>query len=56
MAKATLYKFRLYIINLNLDEPYLGYCKVASSDTSHLEAHAGIFRLLMKEIFDPYLL
>ena len=29
------------------------YHKVASSNTSHLEAHAGIFRLLMKGIFDP---
>ena len=24
------------------------YCKVASSNTSHLEAHAGLFRFLMK--------
>ena len=30
------------------------YRKVASSNTSHLEAHAGLFRLLMKGIFDPY--
>ena len=28
------------------------YCKVVS----HLEAHAGFFRLLMKGIFDPYVL
>ena len=26
--------------------------KVASSNTSRLEAHAGFFRLLMKGIFD----
>ena len=32
------------------------YHKVASSNTSHLAAHAGFFRLLMKEIFDPYVL
>ena len=32
------------------------YCKVASSNTSHLEAHAGFFRLLKKGIFDPYVL
>ena len=32
------------------------YRKVASSNTSHLEAHAGVFRLLMKGIFDPYVL
>ena len=30
------------------------YCKVASSNTSRLEAHAGFFRLLMKGIFDLY--
>ena len=32
------------------------YCKVASSNTSRLEAHAGFFRLLMKGIFDPYIM
>ena len=32
------------------------YRKVVSSNTSHLEAYAGFFRLLMKEIFDPYVL
>ena len=32
------------------------YRKVASSNTSCLEAHAGFFRLLMKGIFDPYAL
>ena len=32
------------------------YRKVASSNTSRLEAHAGFFRLLMKGIFDPYVL
>ena len=30
------------------------YRKVAYSNTSHLEAHAGLFRLLMKGIFDTY--
>ena len=34
----------------------LEYRKVASSNTSHLEGHAGFFRLLMKGIFDPYVL
>ena len=29
--------------------------KVASSNKFRLEAHAGIFRLLMKGIFDPYI-
>ena len=32
------------------------YQKVASSNSSHLEANAGYFRLLMKGIFDPYVL
>ena len=32
------------------------YRKVASSNTSRLEAHAGFFRLLMKGIFDAYVL
>ena len=32
------------------------YRKVASSSPSRIEAHAGLFRLLMKGIFDPYVL
>ena len=32
------------------------YRKIASSNTSQLEAHSGFFRLLMKGIFDPDLL
>ena len=32
------------------------YRKVASSNKSRLEANAGFFRLLMKGIFDPYVL
>ena len=32
----------------------VAYHKVASSNTSRLEAHAGFFRLLMKGIFNPY--
>ena len=32
------------------------YRKVASSSTSRLEAHAGYLRLLMKDVFYPYLL
>ena len=34
----------------------INYRKVASSNTSRLEAHAGFFRLLMKGIIDPYVL
>ena len=32
------------------------YRKVASSSPSRIEAHAGLFKLLMKRIFDPYVL
>ena len=32
------------------------YRKVVSSNTSCLEANKGFFRLLMKGIFDPYVL
>ena len=32
------------------------YRKIASSNTSCLEAHVGFFRLLMKGIFGPYVL
>ena len=32
------------------------YHKVTSSNTSRLEAHTGFFKLLMKGIFDPYVL
>ena len=35
---------------------FLEYHKVLSSNTSCLEAHAGFFRLLMKGIFNPYVL
>ena len=34
----------------------ISYRKIASSNTSRLEAHAGFFRLLKKGIFDPYVL
>ena len=32
------------------------YRIVVSSSSSRIEAHAGLFRLLMKGIFDPYVL
>ena len=32
------------------------YCKVGSSNTSRLGAHAGFIRLLMNGILDPYVL
>ena len=64
-------KFLLYfkgLINPNLSLDVLGlnvkfvtkniflYRKIASSNTSCSEAHAGFFRLLMKGIFYPYVL
>ena len=44
------------MLNLYFLKPSYIYRKVASSNTSCLEAHAGFFRLLMKGIFDPYVL
>ena len=32
------------------------YRKIVSSNMSHLEAHVGFFRLLMKGFFGPYVL
>ena len=32
------------------------YSKVEGSNTSRLEEHAGFFKLLMKGIFNPYVL
>ena len=43
----------MYFILLDL-QAYFKYRKVASSNTSLLEAHAGFFTFLMKGIFDPY--
>ena len=34
----------------------LNYRIVASTSPSRIEAHAGLFRSLMKGIFDPYVL
>ena len=32
----------------------LTHCKVASSNTSHLEAHAGFFQIAYEGDFDPF--
>ena len=40
----------------NFQSLVFGYRKIASSNTSCLEAHAELFRLLIKGIFDPYVL
>ena len=45
-----------YVVKKCQKCPKNAYCKVASFNTSRLEAHAGFFRLLMKGIFDPYVL
>ena len=43
-----------YIIHIHAwAADQIKYLKVARSNMSRLEAHAGFFRLLMKEIFDP---
>ena len=43
--------------NIKGQKPQIYKCrKVASSNMSRLEAPAGFFRLLMKGIFDPYVL
>ena len=48
---------QLWAVSLACDlYRHLVVCKVACSNTSCLEAHAGIFKLLMKGIFDPYVL
>ena len=35
---------------------YSAYCIVVITSPSNFEAHAGLFRLLMKGIFGPYVL
>ena len=41
------FKFNIPVLTQNSNFE-IKYCKVASSNTSRLEAHAGFFRLLMK--------
>ena len=48
-------RVRYYISN-SYSLSKLIYHNVASSNTSHLEAHAGFFGLLIKGIFDSYVL
>ena len=40
----------------HLKKNHITYSKVVSSNTSHLEAHAGFFRFVKQDIFDPYVL
>ena len=39
---------------LGIVQTSINYRKVASSNTSHIEAHAAIYRLLMEVILDAY--
>jgi hypothetical protein len=54
--KSKMWYMAQLLDNINEQDQHFCYCKVASSKTSHLEANAGFFRLLMKGIFDPYVL
>ena len=47
---------RKYIKKSYIGDQNCAYRKVASSNTSRLEAHAAFCRLLMKGIFEPYVL
>ena len=47
--------FLIYYI-LSVQALDFNYHKIVSSNTSRLEAHVGIFRLLMKGIFGHYVL
>ena len=47
--------FKKWVKNVESAE-ISNYRKVTSFNTSCLEAHAGFLRLLMKGIFDPYVL
>ena len=47
-----MYVLKSYLI----DSSAIIYRKVASSNTSRLEPHPGFYRLLMKGIFDAYVL
>ena len=53
----NIYIFFSYNKNQKSSQKKLEYQKVASSNTFRVEAHVYFFRLLlMKEIFDPYVL
>ena len=45
-----------WILTFDFSIIILMYRKVVSSNTSRLEAHAGIYSLLMKGIFEAYVL
>ena len=48
---SCIYSFVAIVIT----DCHLIYHIVASTSPSHFEAYAGLFRLLMKMTFDPYL-
>ena len=56
MFKYTSSTFSWYIYENIMIVRKIEYRKVASSNTSHLGAHAGFFKLLMERIFDPCVL
>ena len=56
--KAILLLVIFGLVSAQVIEPrgmyFLTYRIVASTSPSRIEAHAGLFRSLMKGIFDPY--
>ena len=55
-AVVTMVRISKYFPKIMTSFFHSRHRKVASSNTSCLEAHAGFFRLLIKGIFNPYLL
>ena len=51
------YQFNYFFLPTKISSNCSGkFCIVANASPSHFEAHVGLFRLLLKGIFDPYVL
>ena len=48
--------YQMFQCYKSLQAEKCNYRKIANSNTTRLEAHVGLFRLLMKGIFGPYVL
>ena len=53
---SEIYIFKVNFLDQKRIKSFLDYCIVASISPSCSEAHAGLFRLLMKGIFNAYVL